>query len=44
MESRSLETVDLFEYLCLQIKAIGILSIHGVPGKYDPLTANFIPV
>ncbi|CAG7972571.1 unnamed protein product [Penicillium salamii] len=26
------ETIDLFEYLCTQIKKIGIQSVHGVPG------------
>lgn len=27
------ETVDLFEHLCMQIKNIGIESVHGVPGE-----------
>jgi hypothetical protein len=26
------KVIDLFEYICLRIKQLGIRSIHGVPG------------
>jgi pyruvate decarboxylase len=35
------EVIDLFEYICLRIKELGIRSIHGVPGGFIFLSLFF---
>ncbi|KAJ5670396.1 pyruvate decarboxylase [Penicillium maclennaniae] len=36
------ENIDLFEYLCLRIKQIGIRSVHGVPGDFNLEALDYI--
>ncbi|KAJ6118245.1 pyruvate decarboxylase [Penicillium samsonianum] len=38
----TLETIDLFEYLCIRIKQIGIRSVHGVPGDFNLVALDYV--
>ncbi|KAJ5150916.1 pyruvate decarboxylase [Penicillium canariense] len=38
----TLETIDLFEYLCIRIKQIGIRSVHGVPGDFNLVFLDYV--
>ncbi|KAJ5894606.1 pyruvate decarboxylase [Penicillium taxi] len=43
MSGRTTEdSIDLFEYLCIRIKEIGVKSIHGVPGDFNLVALDYV--
>ncbi|KAF9885420.1 Pyruvate decarboxylase 1 [Aspergillus nanangensis] len=41
-EAEAAESIDLFEYLILRIKEVGVQSIHGVPGDFNLTALDYI--